>query len=396
MNANVLFRSFQEKFQLCIEERTTPTLASQIRVEDMCQDEAQKLGPKEDEKEWKMPFFDRDHHLAYTFADLSKCPTYLDASRPWLCYWSVHSLNLLNHTFSHDMKSKIVTFLKTCESPEGGYGGGPGQIPHLAPTYAAVLALATLRCEEALASINRETLANFLRSVHQTDGSYIMHTGGEVDMRGVYCALAVAKLTKILDQSMIENTPEWIISCQTYEGGFGGEPGTEAHGGYTFCAMGALTILGKAKLAEKDSLLKWLSNRQMRFEGGFCGRSNKLVDACYSFWQGAVFRLIDMELEKEEQPTLGLAFDTRALEEYLLICCQDPRGGFRDKPDRPRDLYHTCYGLSGLAVAQSYDESKQLILGGEAACLPPIDPVLNITAESETFASSYFERLLSR
>ena len=29
-----------------------------------------------------------------------------------------------------------------CQNPEGGFGGGPGQFPHLLPTYAAVSALA--------------------------------------------------------------------------------------------------------------------------------------------------------------------------------------------------------------------------------------------------------------
>jgi len=30
----------------------------------------------------------------------------------------------------------------------------------------------------------------------------------------------------------------------------------------------------------------------MKLEGGFQGRTNKLVDACYSFWQAAVFTIL--------------------------------------------------------------------------------------------------------
>ena len=30
----------------------------------------------------------------------------------------------------------------------------------------------------------------------------------------------------------------------------------------------------------------------MKYEGGFQGRSNKLVDGCYSFWQGGMFPLV--------------------------------------------------------------------------------------------------------
>ena len=33
------------------------------------------------------------------------------------------------------------------------------------------------------------------------------------------------------------DTAEWVMQCQTYEGGFGGEPFNEAHGGYIFCGL---------------------------------------------------------------------------------------------------------------------------------------------------------------
>lgn len=45
-----------------------------------------------------------------------------------------------------------------------------------------------------------------------------------------------------------------LCSCQTYEGGFGGEPCNEAHGGYTFCALAALVILGTAQQAQLEAL----------------------------------------------------------------------------------------------------------------------------------------------
>jgi protein farnesyltransferase subunit beta len=37
---------------------------------------------------------------------------------------------------------------------------------------------------------------------------------------------------------------------------------------------------------------RWAVARQMRLEGGFQGRTNKLVDGCYSFWVGGVFPLL--------------------------------------------------------------------------------------------------------
>ena len=79
----------------------------------------------------------------------------LDASRPWLVFWNVHALALLGHCVDAALSSKIVAFLRSCRTAEGGYAGGPGQLAHLAPTYAAVMALCELATDEALASIDR-------------------------------------------------------------------------------------------------------------------------------------------------------------------------------------------------------------------------------------------------
>lgn len=40
----------------------------------------------------------------------------------------------------------------------------------------------------------------------------------------------------------------------------------------------------------------WVTSRQMRFEGGFQGRCNKLVDGCYSFWQAGLLPLLHRAL----------------------------------------------------------------------------------------------------
>ena len=43
--------------------------------------------------------------------------------------------------------------------------------------------------------------------------------------------------------------------CQNWEGGIGGVPGMEAHGGYTFCGLAALVILKKERSLNLKSLL---------------------------------------------------------------------------------------------------------------------------------------------
>jgi len=42
---------------------------------------------------------------------------------------------------------------------------------------------------------------------------------------------------------LIENIGDYIGKCQTYEGGIGPVPESEAHGGLTYCAVAALVEL---------------------------------------------------------------------------------------------------------------------------------------------------------
>jgi len=314
----------------------------------------------------------------------------LDASRPWLAFWILHSLELLNEPVPTEIANKVIDFLSLCQCKDGGYGGGPDQIAHLATTYAAVMALSILGTEKAYASIDRKGLLNFFQRMKQSDGGFTMHVGGEVDIRGAYCCLAVATITNIFmeDPQLFDKTAEWVVSCQTYEGGFSACPDAEAHGGYTFCGVAALMLLGRQSLIHIDSLTKWLVFKQMRHEGGFQGRTGKLVDSCYSYWQAAVFSLLSMIDEKSKgdaKKRLPL-YDPNALANYILICCQDHHGGLKDKPGKNRDYYHTCYALSGLAVAQQ-DGAKD---AGEFPLIP-INPVYNISAEHYERANEYFK-----
>ncbi|RXG51832.1 Protein farnesyltransferase subunit beta [Armadillidium vulgare] len=92
----------------------------------------------------------REKHISYLRKSLKHLP------RPWLLYWSLHALELLNYTVVGEEASEIVEFLKKCQNPDGGYGGGPSQYSHLAPTYAAVCALAIIGTKEAFDSIDSE------------------------------------------------------------------------------------------------------------------------------------------------------------------------------------------------------------------------------------------------
>ena len=56
----------------------------------------------------------------------------------------------------------IAEFLSASQHKEGGIGGSPGQMPHLATTYAGVAAAVTAG-QEALAVLDRQATFKFLQ-----------------------------------------------------------------------------------------------------------------------------------------------------------------------------------------------------------------------------------------
>ena len=119
----------------------------------------------------------RTAHVPYLQNGLGQLPASfasLDASRPWICYWIIHSLALLDAKLPDKPNADdIVFFLSCCQNPEGGYGGGPMQMSHLAPTYAAVCALIELGSETALRSIDRAKIYAFLKDMAIPAGEVI-------------------------------------------------------------------------------------------------------------------------------------------------------------------------------------------------------------------------------
>jgi protein farnesyltransferase subunit beta len=242
----------------------------------------------------------RKKHIKYLSQSinnsLNKWFVSLDASRPWILYWILHSLSLLDKPADLELKSKTIQTLSLCKHINGGFGGGPGQIAHLATTYAAINTIAIIGTIDAYNLIDTEKLYTFLMEMKQTDGSFRMHHGGEIDIRGTYCALNVAVLCNIITPELLKNCSAFIKKCQSYEGGLGPIPFVEAHGGYTFCGLAAMVLMNKVDELDLGSLTEWVSFRQMGVEGGFQGRTNKLVDGCYSFWQGGAAVLLQIYL----------------------------------------------------------------------------------------------------
>ena len=116
-------------------------------------------------------------------------------------------------------------------------------------------------------------------------------------------------------------------------------------------------------------LLRWLVHMQGAESelGGFRGRTNKLVDGCYSWWVGGCFALLaslgvggtctDGAADVDNHPTaheewndadgaflaaswtgtlmkLESLWNKAALQRYILCAAQHPAAGLRDKPPK--------------------------------------------------------------
>ena len=117
--------------------------------------------------------------------------------------------------------------------------------------------------------------------------------------------MASCDILNICDNELRENSRDWLLECQGYQGGFSQEPGDECHGGYAFCGVASLILLQNINETinhckfNLESLIRWSVSLQMSYSGGFQGRTHKLVDGCYSFWVGALFPMLQFILQKK-------------------------------------------------------------------------------------------------
>lgn len=132
-----------------------------------------------------VPHLDRNRHIQFLHKSLRKLPApYVaaDASRPWMFYWALAGLSTMGEDVS-EYREKLISTVRPIQNATGGFGGGNGQMSHLAPTYAIILSLAMVGGKEALDLIDRKAMWKWLGALKQPDGGYQMSVGGEVDVR---------------------------------------------------------------------------------------------------------------------------------------------------------------------------------------------------------------------
>jgi protein farnesyltransferase subunit beta len=385
---------------------------SEEEVED--KNEAQSQPKQESKpKDFSGPaghLFLKTAHYKFCFLELinQQNKIFFDVQKPWVIYWSCNSLNIVKDLdrVSKENQGALSQLLMGFENRrKGGFSGGTGYQPNIISSFAAVLSLAVLDSPEYYATIDRPKCLNFLSSMKVvlcTDTvlsprlpkklqnskfltSFRLTRNGEFDIRNIYTSLIIHSMLDLGKQEQVfERTADFILACQSYEGGIGPRPGHEAHGGFTYCGLASLALLGKLSLLDIPQLLRWLCNRQMFYEGGFSGRTNKIVDSCYSFWQGACFNIL-YEYRHQLPPEysdISMLYSPEDLQKYLLLGCQLSNGGFQDKPSKGRDMYHTMYSLLGLGLSVNFLEqvpcSERLKEDWPLNAFSKLDPIFTI------------------
>ncbi|KAK9682116.1 hypothetical protein RND81_10G051700 [Saponaria officinalis] len=320
--------------------------------------------------------FDRDKHIKFLDMMYELLPPGYESqeiNHLTLAYFTLSSLDILGALDRVD-KDAVGAWILSFQTPQkdqaelshgefyGFLGSRSSQYPandngslrcngsHLASTYCALCILKIIGYDLSL--VNIELITKSLRNLQQPDGSFMpIHIGAEADLRFLYCAAAISYMLSDWTGMDKENAKEYILKCQSYDGGFGLCPGLESHGGATFCAIASLRLMGfiEDDLLNKSSstsiinvpmLLDWVLQRQAS-DGGFQGRANKPSDTCYGFWVGGVLKILG-----------GSKFVDREAMCVSLLTCQSEYGGFSKFQGQLPELYHSYYGFSAFSLLE--------------------------------------------
>ena len=221
-----------------------------------------------------------------------------------------------------------------------------------------------------MSRVNKIGILEGLADLQNPDGSFMASIEEQCcDMRFVYCAASVCTFLNSFESIDKVKMIDYILRSQTYEGAFGQGPDLEAHGGSTYCAVAALSMLKKLPNSP-EKCLKWC---MMRLKKGFHGRPQKDDDTCYTFWVGGALKLLTKEADFEVSRIILNAVD------FVLSTQDGIMGGLAKLPENSPDPLHTYLGLAGLSLANFQD-------------LRPVDAELNITQRAREFLDTLHKK----
>ncbi|XP_018320681.1 geranylgeranyl transferase type-1 subunit beta [Agrilus planipennis] len=322
-------------------------------------------------------------HERYFLRFLDILPSALekfDATRVLLTYFCVSGLDILNALDKIDNKKReaIINWIYKLqvvneEEEVSGFQGSstlstiknksknsPLKWGHITATYTALCTLVILG--DDLSRVNRKAIAHSLKKLQLPSGCFTAaKEGTESDMRFVFSVASVCYLIDDWSGMDVDKTIDFILKSISYDNGIGQEPGAEAHGGSTYCAIATLALckrLNSLSRRQLDGIIRWLVFRQ---QSGFQGRPNKPVDTCYSFWVGGALKILGVYdlIDFQENYTSVILTQSKIM------------GGFAKWVGLNGDPLHSYLGLAGLTFMKL-----------EKCQLNQVVPELNITVNA--------------
>lgn len=217
------------------------------------------------------------------------------------------------------------------------------------------------------------------RVARSTFGEYL--APAKLTPSGTYCLLVVATLLDIITPELLHNVDKFIAACQTFEGGFACSSYAfddshrvamaEAHGGYTSCSIFSHFLLSSVQPPKRlkslpesypvpidvDSALRWnaLMQGEASEAGGFRGRSNKLVDGCYSWWVGGSFPVLEELHRRQTEAKEGKSNGTGQAK--IVLVDDDGEDEWADEPSMQalfnRGRRRICYVVDTQSLCKS-------------------------------------------
>lgn len=221
-----------------------------------------------------------------------------------LALFTVSALDILgdlDSALSSEERQGYVDWVYRCQLPTGGFRPWPGSDfgllsddtnkrwdpPHIPGTFFALLTLVVLG--DDLQKVKRRDILVWLNRMQRPEGSFgetvsdegFVHGGN--DSRFGYMATAIRWILRGDLVGPCEGVPDIdvdnFVTCvrdaETYDGGISEAPYHEAHGGFTCCAIAALSFLDRLPLPPSQKpdgvargvthlpqTLKWLVSRQ--------------------------------------------------------------------------------------------------------------------------------------
>jgi protein farnesyltransferase subunit beta len=299
---------------------------------------------------------------------------------PWNPFYVLFPLRLVGYDVTADFPSvqRGVLSYYADHRCRGMFAGFPDESLHLVYSYSGLCGICLLGMDEGYELIDRQAIYRQLLACKLPNGAFMSSVGMEHDLRSTFCGVLHAYVLNMMMPELIANVREFVLSCQSYDGGLSPRPHLEAHGGYLHCGVGIMKMLGCLDELNLSELMRWIAVRQSKFSGGFRGRPNKLVDSCYSWWVGSAARMI--------ADHLGIPpfWNEDAIGDFLLLVARTNSGGFTARPPLPLDPFHTLYAMAGLAVVGGKKTGNPEIV------LPDVDTLVPCPVELVQRMRSYF------